>query len=68
MIILYIVMGYLIAGLLFSVAFVTRLIGRLDESAVGAPWSFRLLIFPGCVALWPILLNRYQKIRRRKND
>jgi hypothetical protein len=68
MVILYIVMSYLIVGVLFAVVFVTRLIVRLDKAAVGAPWSFRLLIFPGCVVLWPILLNKYQKIRRRKND
>jgi len=61
MLILYLVMTYLTIGLLFSIVFVARFIDRLDESAQGASWIFRLMIIPGCVALWPLLLFKFKK-------
>jgi len=64
MLILYLVMTYLTIGLLFSIVFVARFIDRLDESAQGASWTFRLMIIPGSIALWPLLLINVQKARR----
>lgn len=32
---------------------------RMDAGAAGMPWSARLLIFPGLVALWPLLLKKW---------
>lgn len=46
-------------GLLFAVVFVIFGVGRMDESARGAPVFFRLLILPGVAALWPALLPRW---------
>lgn len=46
-------------GLLFSLAFVTRGIERLDPGAQGATWGFRLIALPASVALWPLLLRRW---------
>ena len=68
MIILYIVMAYLIVGTLFSAIFVTRLIARIDESAVASPWTFRLIILPGCIVFWPLLLKKYIKARRESSN
>ncbi|HMG91841.1 MAG TPA: hypothetical protein VK589_17405 [Chryseolinea sp.] len=68
MIILYLVMAYLILGLVFSVVFVTRLIARVDESAAASPWTFRLIILPGCIVFWPLLLNRYLKARSESSN
>ena len=59
MLILYILTGYLFNGVLFGILFVTRLIRDVDEGSVGAPWGFRVVIFPGCVILWPLLLKKY---------
>ena len=50
---------YLLAGLLFALPFVARGIERIDPAAHGASWGFRLLVLPGAVALWPILLRRW---------
>ena len=36
-------------GAVFGVAFVS---GPREHAAAGAPWSFRLLIWPGAAALW----------------
>ena len=49
---------YTALGLCVAVPFVWRLVERLDRSAVGGTWGFRLLIVPGVVALWPYLLAR----------
>lgn len=49
---------YLSFGLLFAVWFVSFAVQRLDEAARGAGIGFRLLILPGTVALWPMLLAR----------
>ena len=34
---------------------------RLDASAAGGPWGFRVMISPGLVALWPWLIARARK-------
>lgn len=48
---------YLLIGLVFALAFVTVLIKRFDANAAeAAPLQFRVLIFPGVAALWPVLL------------
>lgn len=50
---------YLGVGCVFALAFVTLGASRIDHSARVAPVSFRLLILPGCAALWPLLLRRW---------
>ena len=50
---------YLLIGLLVGVPFVVRGVGRIDPVAGSASWGFRLIILPGVVALWPILLRRW---------
>jgi hypothetical protein len=50
---------YVVAGLLFGMAFVTRGVARVDPLAREAGWGFRLVILPGVVALWPLLLRRW---------
>ncbi len=56
---------YLGLGALFALIFLARWIYTLDESAQGSPFTFRLMILPGCVLLWPVLLRKYlMKIRK----
>jgi hypothetical protein len=66
MLILYALLVYLLAGILFALLFITRLIHKIDEGSIGAPWSFRLIIFPGCVVLWPMLLMKALAIKKNK--
>lgn len=48
---------YGLAGLVFALAFITLFLKRFDPNAgEAAPLQFRILIFPGVVALWPLLL------------
>lgn len=50
-----VVYAYFLAGLLFGVAFVTRLAGKLDDNALHGTLGFRLMILPGSILLWPFL-------------
>lgn len=50
---------YVVAGLAFAVPFVLRGVERIDPGAQGASWGFRLIVLPGVVALWPLLLWRW---------
>lgn len=51
--------AYLGLGAVFAVCFVLIGVSRIDPVASGAPVSFRLLLFPGAAALWPLLLARW---------
>lgn len=50
---------YLAVGVLFALAFVTRGAAVVDPRARGGSWGFRVAIFPGTAALWPLLLRRW---------
>lgn len=50
---------YLLVGILFAVVFVWRGLGRIDPAAREGTWGFRVLVFPGAMALWPLLLGRW---------
>jgi hypothetical protein len=49
---------YLALGLIFAMWFVSAGVARLDTAAKGSGVPFRMLIVPGTVALWPVLLFR----------
>ena len=53
------VLLYAAAGWLFALVFVTFGVTRVDETARGASWGFRLFILPGVAALWPLLAWRW---------
>lgn len=52
---------YLAIGFLFALVFVIKGVQKVDAGAEDASWSFRLLILPGTMALWPILLLKWIK-------
>lgn len=51
--------GYAAVGSLFAIAFVSRRVQKVDQQAAGTGIAFRLLILPGVVAFWPLLLLRW---------
>jgi hypothetical protein len=49
----------LACGLLFAIPFVLVGVKHIDPHAAHGSWGFRLLILPGTIALWPLLLKRW---------
>jgi hypothetical protein len=64
-IILTIVAGYLLCGLLFAIAFVTKGVDVIDEGAHGSGIGFRIIIVPGVMVFWPVLLKKWMS---KKNN
>jgi hypothetical protein len=51
--------AYAVAGVVFAAAFLTWGIAQVDPRVVGAPWTLRVIILPGIVALWPLFARRW---------
>lgn len=52
---------YVAVGVAFAVAFVCVGVKRIDSQAIGTGVGFRILIFPGSVAFWPLLLRSWAR-------
>lgn len=50
---------YLACGLVFAIPFVLIGVKKVDPHAMHGSWGFRVLIVPGTMALWPLLLLRW---------
>jgi hypothetical protein len=55
------VAAYAALGIAFALAFVVRGAGRIDPGAAAGTLGFRILIFPGAAALWPLLAARWRR-------
>ena len=51
--------AYTVLGVLFAIVFVTKGIGRVDPVAQSSKTGFRLIVFPGVAALWPLLFAKW---------
>ena len=51
--------AYLLCGFLFALPLAFLGVRRIDPHASHGSWGFRLLIIPGAMALWPLLLRRW---------
>jgi hypothetical protein len=49
------------AGVMFAVLFLWRWVGRLDPLAEHGTIGFRLLVFPGVTAFWPLFALRLMR-------
>ncbi|MEM8799254.1 MAG: hypothetical protein AAGF15_04160, partial [Pseudomonadota bacterium] len=58
-VLLLVIAGYVAIGFLFAIAFVLRGCRIVDPTAHGGSFGFKCLIFPGSVALWPLLLVKW---------
>lgn len=50
---------YLACGLVFAIPFALVGVKKIDPHAAHGSWGFRLLIIPGTMAFWPLLLKRW---------
>ena len=60
--------AYAAFGVIFAIAFVVRGIRSVDPVATGSTIGFRLIVFPGVAALWPLLLRMWLLKGRRAHD
>ena len=52
---------YLLIGIVFYFPFIRSGVHKIDDGVRSAPLFMKILIFPGTVALWPILLKKVKK-------
>lgn len=55
---------YLVLGLVFSLYFYAKAGVKIDAGMKGAPWHFKVIIFPGVILFWVVLLKKAM----RSND
>jgi hypothetical protein len=53
--------AYLAFGVVFAIPFVLVGAQKIDSHATHGSWGFRLLIIPGTMVLWPLLLRRWAR-------
>jgi hypothetical protein len=51
--------AYLACGLVFAIPFALMGVKRIDPHAAHGSPGFRLLVIPGTMAFWPLLLRRW---------
>ena len=51
--------AYLACGLVFAILFALVGVKKIDPHAAHGSWGFRLLVIPGTMAFWPLLLRRW---------
>lgn len=51
-----IILIYLAIGLVFGIYFFIRGAAQIDELIKDSKWTVRLLLIPGAIGLWPLLL------------
>jgi hypothetical protein len=57
--------GYAAAGLAFAALFLPCGAARVDPLVGRSPWTVRLLLAPGVVALWPMLAVLWRRSAAR---
>ena len=65
--VILLIMGmYVVAGFCFALAFISRGVDKIDESARGSSIGFRLIILPGTLVFWPLLLAKWLQSSKSK--
>ncbi|MEL7296342.1 MAG: hypothetical protein AAGJ86_01705 [Pseudomonadota bacterium] len=50
--------GYLLIGLVVAIGLLLSGLGNMDPAAAQLRWRVRLLLLPGLVGLWPLMLAK----------
>ncbi len=59
---------YFALGLLFALYFIFAGASKVDPLLKESRWVVRLLLTPGCIAVWPLLLINLFRAKRHKNE
>jgi len=65
-VILIIVAVYLLIGVLFVIPFLMKGLTKVDEGAHGGTIGFKIIIMPGVIVFWPVLLKKWIKGSKEK--
>lgn len=66
---IFLVLGlYILAGVVFGLIFIFKWVDQVDAGAGGTRTGFRLIILPGVIAFWPVLLKRYLNSRNQSRN
>ena len=60
-IILTLVAVYLLLGVLFVIPFLMKGLSKIDEGVNGSTIGFKIIIIPGVIVFWPVLLKSWVK-------
>lgn len=58
---------YVAIGVLFSVYFFLKGARKMDDLIADSSWKVRLLLIPGAIGLWPVLLVKLLRKKRLKS-
>jgi len=59
---------YLLAGVLFTIPFQIKGLQKIDEGVHGSSIGFRIIIIPGCIMFWPILLEKWLQVNSEQRE
>ncbi|MEM1166775.1 MAG: hypothetical protein AAGI30_10855 [Planctomycetota bacterium] len=57
---------YVLIGVVFAAVFLVVGIGAVDPVVRDSPKRTRVLLAPGCVALWPVLAIKWLGVKKQK--
>ena len=52
---------YLALGVIFVIPFLMKGLNKVDEGAHGSTIGFKIIIIPGVIVFWPVLLKSWVK-------
>ena len=56
---------YLFTGIVFTIFFQAKGISKIDDDVQGSSWGFRIIIIPGCIVFWPVLLKKWSAANKK---
>ena len=59
---------YLLGGVLFVIPFLMNGLEKIDEGAHGSTIGFKIIIIPGVIVFWPVLLSKWMKSNLNHGD
>jgi hypothetical protein len=63
-ILLIIIAIYLAVGFVFMIPFIIKGVDIIDEGARGSSIGFRIIIIPGVIVFWVVLLRKWIKMKK----
>ena len=57
---------YFVVGLCFGVYFFLKGAGKIDSLIKESKWTVRLLLLPGAIVTWPLLLSKLLISKNKK--